>query len=604
MNKKLSLLIFIYVFIIAAVFSQENTYISEEHSEPDAWRKSFSNALVFLKADTGDITLYFNEDIPHLLPTVKKILKSPLFSVSYLRDISILGEDSTLMQIFNFFSSEFVKDNDNIELLTDKVKIDEVLIFSNEILKKYEPDNIETFYILAADLLKEDDILEDLNPYEEFVLSEIREDSFNMLIEILSNYDLQPLILAASLLLEVNDLNFSGYDSLPCPYAEGQIIKWTKTPYGPIILGDSCDNIYHLKRGFIIDPAGNDEYFIEENICEILYIIDNSGDDIYRSKGDFGVAGNFMGISILIDSSGDDSYYGNYISNGASILGIGILADYSGNDLYSGKIASSGSAAFGIGILYDKKGNDVYISYANSQGMAGTTGIGILIDSEGNDMYSCTGLYTDKLRFSERYLSFGQGFSIGLRPDLPGGIGILSDGTGNDTYIADVFSQGAAYWYSFGGIFDGGGNDIYIASQYVQASGIHIAVGTILDEDGNDTYRSKSVSQGCGHDISAGILIDEGGKDVYIAEDLAQGAGNANSWSILIDAAGPDKYIVENFSNSRGWSDERRGYRGSSIFLDLRGKDYYIGPGEDNSVIFRSTYGVFLDTEDSLQRGD
>ncbi len=588
--------------MIAAVFSQENTYIPEEHSEPDVWRKSFSNALVLLKADTGDITLYFNEDIQLLLPTVKKILKSPLFSVSYLRNISLFGEDSTLIQIFNFFSREFVKDNDNIDLLTDKIKIDEVLIFSNEILRKYKPDNIETFYILAADLLKEDDILEDLNPYEEFVLSEIREDSFNMLIELLSNYDLQPLIHAASLLLEVNDFNLSNYDSLSCPYVEGKIIKWTKTPYGPIILGDSCDNIYHLKRGFIIDPAGNDEYFIEENICEILYIIDNSGDDIYRSEGDFGVAGNFMGISILIDSSGDDSYYGNYISNGASILGVAILADYSGNDFYSGKIASSGSAAFGIGVLYDRKGNDIYISYAHSQGMASTAGVGILIDSEGNDIYSCTGLYTDKLRFSERYLSFGQGFSIGLRPDLPGGIGILSDGAGNDTYIADVFSQGSAYWYSFGGIFDGGGNDIYTASQYVQAVGIHIAVGTILDEDGNDTYRSKSVSQGCGHDISAGILIDEGGKDVYIAEDLAQGAGNANSWSILIDAAGPDKYIVENFSNSRGWSDERRGYRGSSIFLDLGGRDYYIGPGKDNSVIFRSTYGVFLDTEDSLQK--
>ena len=53
-----------------------------------------------------------------------------------------------------------------------------------------------------------------------------------------------------------------------------------------------------------------------------------------------------------------------------------------------------------------------------------------------------------------------------MRPFAGGGVGILCDLKGYDRYIADVYGQGASYWYSTGLLLDAEGDDIYRAYQY------------------------------------------------------------------------------------------------------------------------------------------
>ena len=54
------------------------------------------------------------------------------------------------------------------------------------------------------------------------------------------------------------------------------------------------------------------------------------------------------------------------------------------------------------------------------------------------------------------YFSLSQGFGYGMRPFAGGGIGILCDLKGDDHYVADVYGQGASYWYSVGLLLDAG----------------------------------------------------------------------------------------------------------------------------------------------------
>jgi hypothetical protein len=96
-------------------------------------------------------------------------------------------------------------------------------------------------------------------------------------------------------------------------------------------------------------------------------------------------------------------------------------------------------------------------------------------------------------------------------------------------------------------------------------------------------YYGKGLMQGCGHDYSCGILLDRHGNDTYSAYDLSQGAGSANGAGLLIDCEGDDRYFVTNFANTHGYGNPRRDFGSIGLFIDLGGKDQYVGKGKDSS---------------------
>lgn len=587
------------MILAKGLFCQEMPLSEYAHPGEGYYKKFLPTALKILRTSESETGFFFPEPPPLFSPALAELLGRPLESPDFLKKTL---SDAKNLQVSSFVLSlceltVFFHPNREIH---ENMSPENLLLKNSCIYLEVFGEDRDSILSLAKDVLKDDASLLDLDPYEEYSMSLDYSLFCTSFIEISEKIDLSNHWDAFSELLDMDDISNFESDPAACPYATGEIVKWKDGPAGPVIIGGIGPNTYKLDRGIIFDSGGDDEYFLGENLFSTLLIVDAAGNDRYFATSDFSVAGTFGGVSVIIDSLGDDIYQGKYACLGASIFGMALLEDLSGDDIYIGEIGSCGSSACGIGVLMDREGNDRYISKAYSQGCAGASGVGLLADLSGNDSYVCKGAYLDDLRFSQRYLAFGQGFSIGLRPDIPGGFGILVDGGGNDTYDSDVFSQGCAYWYAFGGLYDTDGNDTYNASQYVQGSGVHLALGILVDSDGDDTYVSKSVSQGCGHDLSTGILIDEGGNDFYTAEGLCQGAGNANSWSFFIESAGDDLYAVKISENSRGWSDTRRDYRGTGLFLDIRGNDSYVGIGGDSTSFLRPDLGLFLDIEDGI----
>ena len=96
---------------------------------------------------------------------------------------------------------------------------------------------------------------------------------------------------------------------------------------------------------------------------------------------------------------------------------------------------------------------------------------------------------------------------LGGRSSLGGGIGILRDDAGDDRYEAEMFAQGAAYFFGAGLLWDRGGEDRYSAIRYAQGCGVHQAAGILRDEAGNDRYAlAVGVGQGMGLDQSVGLF--------------------------------------------------------------------------------------------------
>lgn len=372
----------------------------------------------------------------------------------------------------------------------------------------------------------------------------------------------------------------------------GRVLYYDELGFGAVVIGDSGENSYTGEFAAIIDLGGDDTYRSTHNRY-LQVIVDESGDDEYTGE-DYSVACGNFGVSVIIDNSGDDVYEAGNFSIGSGVFGIGVLIDREGNDRYSGDTFTEGAGGFGIGILKDGVGNDTYSAALHAQGFATTYGIGILGDGQGNDQYLIRQEYLDEIRYLDHYLAMSQGFSIGFRPDLSGGIGLLFDRSGNDQYVADIFGQGAGYWYGIGAIVDGSGNDNYVAYQYAQGSGTHIALGLLIDGAGDDNYVAKGVSQGCGHDLSMGLLYDRRGSDTYAAFDLSQGAGNANGVGLLIDELGDDAYVVKKEHNTQGYGDFRREYGSIGVLLDLSGADSYTSGG-DHQFWEKGRYGIGID---------
>lgn len=387
---------------------------------------------------------------------------------------------------------------------------------------------------------------------------------------------------------------------VPDSIAVGDIIYWTDTDFGPVIVGGPGKTIYKTRFSVIIDLGGDDIYEVAaggaDSTVRYAVAIDLSGDDVYSSKENYAFGSGGLGIGILIDHSGHDIYDTEDFALASGSYGAGLLLDMDGDDLYSGDVGSQGAGFMGFGILRDVSGHDRYSARLYSQGFGYIGGFGMVADLDGNDNYTAQGAYVDKLRYADHYLSLSQGFGYGNRPDWSGGIGLLLDKTGNDHYISDIFGQGSSYWFAFGGLWDNGGNDVYVGYQYCQGSATHLCAAMLLDKSGSDSYFSHGVSQGCGHDLAVGYLLDEGGSsDSYNIWDLSQGAGNANGVGIFIDEGGDDSYINKKEYNVQGYGNWRRDFGSKGIMLDLSGDDSYDAKGEDSSWWTSGKFGIGID---------
>lgn len=375
-------------------------------------------------------------------------------------------------------------------------------------------------------------------------------------------------------------------------------------------VGGADNDYYSGDYRFILDFGGDDIYDLTYDPAKPhgVIIIDLSGNDTYRSQSDFTLGSGCMSVGILVDMEGNDRYDAKSFSIGSGYFGFGVLYDAKGNDRYDGDTHVQGAGSFGIGLLIDEDGRDVYYGSLFAQGFGFIEGYGLIQDDKGSDVYYAGGKYKDILRYEDHYLSLSQGFGYGLRPTLSGGIGGIVDNQGNDFYSSDIFGQGSSYWWSMGFICDQKGNDNYQSFQYAQGSAAHMSLGILLDDAGQDVYTSKGVSQGCGHDFSAGILLDRDGDDTYTAYDLSQAAGSANGAGILIDNSGNDCYSIRDLSNSQGYGNPRREYGSIGLFIDLSGKDIYLGNGQDNFYWKTSSkWGAGMDIElnpsDTVSKG-
>jgi len=315
---------------------------------------------------------------------------------------------------------------------------------------------------------------------------------------------------------------------------------------GVVVIGTRAEDVHWPGAAVIVDPGGNDTYLrapAADGATSV--IVDLGGDDRYRGS-DLVV----HGLSAIVDFSGDDVYAMAGPGLGAAIAGASIVADFSGDDRYSAELLGEGAAAFGVGAIVDLAGDDTYQLRAGGQGFALAGGVGLLWDRAGNDTYIAAGLPDAYGRGGG--LSFAQGAAFGYRAFLGGGIGILRDDAGDDRYKAEMYAQGAGYYYALGLLWDRGGADRYEAVRYAQGAGVHEAIGVLRDASGTDRYElAVGVGQGMGLDLAVGVLTDAAGDDRYQAGLLAQGAATANGVGIVFDGGGADEWHVDD--TRLGW---------------------------------------------------
>lgn len=384
-----------------------------------------------------------------------------------------------------------------------------------------------------------------------------------------------------------------------------EISKTFQTRHGKVIIGSSHDDLFN-SADIIIDAGGNDLYrgryasgVIGHNHFGV--VLDIEGDDIYDSKGEiFTQASGIFGVGMLMDLEGDDYYAATHYGQGAGLFGVGMLFDLSGDDLYAGGVYVQGCGNFGVGGLIDMQGEDGYRAYAYAQAFSGPKGFGFLGDYEGSDQYFCGGKYSHAPLAPFDYHSFAQGFSIGWRPDVSGGIGFLFDKNGNDTYSAGVYSQGVSYWYSLALLVDNYGNDVYTSVWYPQGSGIHLSIGSLVDRSGNDIYVSpQGPGQGSAHDYSVGFFSEYRGNDIYVI-DGGNGTSLTNSFALFVDRNGDDMYAKRKIG-SGNWALARgaRGTGSMGIFIDIQGEDHYSDPAiaGNNSYWFQRDIGFGMDID-------
>jgi len=351
-----------------------------------------------------------------------------------------------------------------------------------------------------------------------------------------------------------------------------------------LIIDLGGDDLYGDGVGGAFGPAGR----------RVSVVMDLDGDDRYSSTAPVSQGCGIMGTGGVIDLAGDDTWSAGDFSQGAGIMGQGFLIDLEGDDVHTAGTFAQGAGCMGTGLFYDGGGDDLRRVDLFGQGFGGPGGRGTLVDMQGSDCSLAGFRYSHAPLLPDDNQAMSQGFGMGLRPLIAGGIGLMADfGSGNDTYRAGVFGQGCSYFYSLGMLYDQGGQDSYQAAQYSQGSGIHLAAGCLWDGDGDDSYFSRNgPAQGSAHDLSTGFLVDGGGNDWYCS-DGGQSLSLTNSATVFIDISGNDTYC----GRGGGQGDARwsRGSSGAALFIDLADSDFYTGCGADSTFWTGGDYGAGID---------
>jgi len=457
------------------------------------------------------------------------------------------------------------------------------------------------------------------SPGTEKTEAEKREDEtrLNRFYQLVLKLDMPRLLNASAEIARALDLDMLAALSKKPPrlghYPHGWIVRKKEnltvidTPAGRVLIGGTKDNTYTGDAALIIDLGGNDKYFNHAGgstrLNPFSVVIDLSGNDTYTSTEDFAQGAGLLGGGFLIDLEGDDHYTARNFSQGTGILGVGILADLAGSDQYTAVAVAQGAGSFGVGFLAEGGGDDTYFGNYFAQGTGDTKGFGAIVEAAGNDNYYAGGLIEDFRDPGKAYQSLSQGFGFGVRPEesivgASGGIGVIAEAEGNDTYVADYFAQGSSYWYALGILDDRKGNDRYISGRYSQGAGIHSSAGILIDGEGDDIYLADfGVAQGCGHDFGIGFLLDNGGNDRYSAGVIAQGAGNDNGIGVLSDNGGDDEYYLKNLGQGRGNFEPSREVGSFGFLFDTGGgNDVYSQGGKNNSINYKTQWGILLDT--------
>jgi hypothetical protein len=346
------------------------------------------------------------------------------------------------------------------------------------------------------------------------------------------------------------------------------------TPLGIIRVNGTGNDLTSTQDLLCIDLGGNDQYrgrFASSIPIDqpISVVIDVNGNDNYDGSDTVHTMGSgLFGIGCLIDLKGNDNYTSKHSAIGNSLYGVGLVADFEGNDIYTGNVWTQGAAHIGVGALIDYKGDDIYSCAEQSQAMGSTLGAGILLDVEGNDSY----IARDDGNVSEMYLNqsvaMAQGVGYGRRADLgdghslAGGVGLLVDGKGDDMYSAQVWAQGAGYWWGLGMLEDFDGNDKYRNGKYSAGAAAHFAVGVFSDLFGDDEYNignesAKNQFHGHARDGSLGIATDGFGNDKYFFKAVSGGSADLGSIGFFWDNEGNDEYTFdfEDPKDGSGWTD-------------------------------------------------
>ncbi len=376
------------------------------------------------------------------------------------------------------------------------------------------------------------------------------------------------------------------------------------TDLGKVRIATRANETYSDECLLILEPGGKNIYdgkagsasgLDRQHLCAI---VDLGGDDEYANRGLLSPGAALFGLSVILDASGDDVYRAAFLGQAAAVHGVAWLEDFGGDDTYVARGLSQAASVGGLAYLQDHAGNDTYTLGYEGQAFAGVNGFSLLIDDEGQDRYAAGGVERDFERNDDRFISLAQGFAIGMRSLAGGGVAALIDKSGNDIYEADVYGQGASYWYSAGFLIDEDGFDSYRVYQYGQGSGIHLSLGLLADFAGDDEYLGGILTQGNAHDYAVGMLFDHAGRDTYTASANSQGQAMNNAFAFLCDSAGDDAYFARDGNSCQGIGNSGwpRDYGSLAVLLDLDGHDSYsCGAINDNSLL-RPLYGVIFDS--------
>lgn len=570
----------------------------------DPWPEVADSALVEA-LDTLDLVPEQLDFYRHWATSVRIPDSTVIRAIEHVEELPvILEEQLDLLIDYSLLSSESENREGLLTLIEILEKADSTISAELLELGSGTVDTlmaaIPSIWLNEESPLEWDSVLEDwgLPQFEE---TEMDADTLASLFEKWDLYlsvPLEELVLASG---SIQNAQWPNELPVTLPGVHGTTVSFCFD--GPVrwVIGGRGRNIYTEDCPFelIIDLGGND--FYGEGIGgavgpagkRISVVVDIEGDDTYTSDSPVSQGCGLMGLGGVLDLEGCDVYRAGDFSQGAGLMGYGFLIDLEGDDYLTGGTFSQGAGCLGYGILFDGTGDDFRRVDMFGQGFGGPGGKGVLVDMSGSDCLLAGFRYSHEPLLPDDNQSMSQGFAMGLRPLIAGGIGLLADfGSGNDTYRVEVFGQGSSYFYGLGLLYDEEGQDSYSAAQYSQGSGIHLSSGCLWDGDGDDSYFSRNgPAQGSAHDLSTGFLIDGGGNDWYCS-DGGQSLSLTNSATIFIDFSGNDTYCVR--GGGQGEARWARGSSGVGVFLDLADHDIY-GAGADSTGWMVNEYGTGID---------